>query len=569
MGRGMFMTLLCSALAVVPATPGAFGFAQGAGQEQDPTPSSSLLESLQAAGDLDPTFGNKGIKTTDFFGNYDAATSLALQADGKIVLAGIAYHGSTVNTSDFALARYNTDGSLDTGFGVGGKQSLDFVGSYDQANGVAIQSDSKIVAVGASGHSIPTSDFALARYNPDGTLDQGFGSSGMQTTDFFGNEDSAFGVVIQPDGKIVLAGYAHHGVDVTTSDFAMARYNSDGSLDQTFGSSGKVTTDFFGSDDVAYRIALQPDGKLVLAGLTFNPATKSDDFAVARYNPNGSLDSSFGAGGKQTTDFFGGLDYAAGVAIQQDGKVVLAGLAAHGSDVSTYDFALLRYNQDGSLDQAFGAGGRQTTDFFGNADYATGVAIQADGKIVVAGYASHGSSTGDLALARYNLDGALDQSFGAGGLQTTNLLGNSDDNDTARAVGIQQDGGIVVAGNTQRGLTQVADFAVARYYAAPALPDFTIGFNSSTVSAQAGSKVALTVLVNRIGGFGGNVTITPPAASMGIKPKPPDPITTSSSSAVLKMKIGAGVAPGSYSRTFTATDDSGRTRTATVTIVVQ
>src|SRR5215469_15043858 len=509
MGRGMFMTLLCSALAVVPATPGAFGFAQGAGQGQDPTPSSSLLESPQAAGDLDPTFGNKGIKTTDFFGNYDAATSLALQADGKIVLAGIAYHGSTVNTSDFALARYNTDGSLDTGFGVGGKQSLDFVGSYDQANGVAIQSDSKIVAVGASGHSIPTSDFALARYNPDGTLDQGFGSSGMQTTDFFGNEDSAFGVVIQPDGKIVLAGYAHHGVDVTTSDFAMARYNSDGSLDQTFGSSGKVTTDFFGSDDVAYRIALQPDGKLVLAGLTFNPATKSDDFAVARYNPNGSLDSSFGAGGKQTTDFFG------------------------------------------------------------NADYATGVAIQADGKIVVAGYASHGSSTGDLALARYNLDGALDQSFGAGGLQTTNLLGNSDDNDTARAVGIQQDGGIVVAGNTQRGLTQVADFAVARYYAAPALPDFTIGFNSSTVSAQAGSKVALTVLVNRIGGFGGNVTITPPAASMGIKPKPPDPITTSSSSAVLKMKIGAGVAPGSYSRTFTATDDSGRTRTATVTIVVQ
>src|SRR5262249_44539014 len=231
-------------------------------------------------------------------------------------------------------------------------------------------------AAGTAGHTTSSStlDFALARYNPDGSLDPTFGSSGKQTTDFFGNQDSAFGLVIQPDGKIVLAGYAHHGDDTPTSDFGLARYNPDGSLDQSFGAGGKITTDFFGSNDVAYRIALQPDGKLVLAGLTFNPATSSNDFAMARYKPDGSLDHSFGAGGKQTTDFFGGFDYAAGLAIQPDGKIVLAGVAGHGNNVSTYDFALARYNQDGSLDHSFGDGGKQTTDFFGDLDSATGVA---------------------------------------------------------------------------------------------------------------------------------------------------------------------------------------------------
>ena len=526
-------------------------------------------EAPEAVGDLDPSFGNGGIATADFFGAYDAATALAMQPDGKIVLAGITYHGSTVSSADFALARYNADGSPDQGFGVAGKLTSDFFGNYDQANGVAIQPDGKIVVAGTAGHSFATSDFALARYNPDGTLDTTFGSGGKQTTDFFGFQDSAFSVVIQPDAKIVLGGYAHHGDDVSTSDFALARYNPDGSLDQSFGAGGKLTTDFSGSTDTAYRLAIQTDGALVLAGLTFDRSSNSDDFAVARYDPDGSLDQSFGAGGKQTTDFFGGFDYAAGLAIQPDGKIVLGGVAAHGTTAAAYDFALVRYNQDGSLDQTFGTGGKQTTDLFGDGDGATGVAIQADGKIVLAGYASHGSSVADLALARYNPDGSLDQTFGTAGLRTTNLLGNTDDNDTARALAIQPDGKIVVAGNTQRGLTTVVDFAVARYIGAPAIPDFTIGFKSSSVSAQTGSKVAVTVLVNRIGGFSGNVTITPPAAGSGIKPKPPDPRMTSSGSVVFKLKIGGGVAPGSYSRTFTAVDDTGKTRTATLTIAVQ
>src|SRR5262249_25193332 len=139
----------------------------------------------------------------------------------------------------------------------------------------------------------------------------------------------------------------------------------------------------------------------------------------------------------------------------------------------------------------------------------------------------------------------------------------------ARAIAIQPDGRIVVAGDTQRGLTTVADFVIARYNAVAASPDFSISANPSSVTAQAGSKVRITVDINRTGGFSGTVTITPPAASMGIKPKPPDPMTTLSSNAVFKMKIAGGLEPGSYARTFTATDDSGKTRIATVMIVVQ
>jgi uncharacterized delta-60 repeat protein len=570
MARGSFVKRVCSILALVLLGPGGLNAAL-ADWQQDP-PSAAGRENPEAAGDLDPTFGNGGIEITDFFGNFDFANSLALQTDGKIVLGGTTYQGAASSSANFALARYNPDGSLDQAFGSGGKQASDFFGGYDQADGVAIQPDGKIVLAGIAFQSTArnSADFALARYNPDGSLDQGFSSGGKQTTDFFGDFDQANAVAIQSDGKIVLAGYAQHDDDVFTADFALARYNLDGSLDQSFGSGGKVTTAFSGGG-VAYGIALQPDGKLVVAGAALNGGTGAYDFAVVRYNPDGTLDNGFGAGGKRTTDFFGGYDYAAAVAIQADGKIVLAGTAAgQGTTFSTFDFALARYNGDGSLDQTFGNGGKLTTDFFGDGDDANGVAIQADGKIVAAGSAAHTSANTHLALARYNPDGTLDQTFGVGGLRTTNLRGDSGDYpDQATSVAIQGDGRIVVAAETQHDTTLSSlDFAVARYSGA-SLPDFTISFNSSSVTTQAGSKVALTVLINRAGGFSGNVTVTPPAASMGIKPKPPDPVITSSSSAVFKLKVGGGVGPGSYARTFTATDDSGRTRTAAVTIVVQ
>jgi uncharacterized delta-60 repeat protein len=328
--------------------------------------------------------------TTDFAGGSDLAFGVALQPDGKIVAAGTATRGATI-ISDFALARYNPDGSLDATFGSAGKVTTDFGGDSDRAQSVALQPDGKIVAAGTtSTPGVSGADFALARYNPDGSLDATFGSAGKVTTDFGGGAEA---VALQPDGKIVAAGSASPGATIF-SDFALARYNPDGSLDATFGSGGKVTTEFTANFDQANTVALQPNGKIVAAGRT--GAGTSHDFALARYNPDGSLDATFGSGGKVTTDFTGGSDQAFGVALQPNGKIVAAGTAHTGTIL---EFALVRYKKHGGLDPSFGSGGKVTTDFTGSNDLAFGVTLQPDRKIVAVGDA--GTVNSDFALARY------------------------------------------------------------------------------------------------------------------------------------------------------------------------
>jgi uncharacterized delta-60 repeat protein len=535
-----------------------------AGPATEMSKRAGLIERPQAAGDLDPTFGVNGLQTTDFFSDLDWAFGVGVQSDGKIVAAGSAQHSLDPASSDFAVARYNPDGTPDQGFGSAGKQTTDFFGNYDQADSVAIQPDGKVVLAGYAqrGNDRSTADFALARYNPDGSLDQTFGSGGKQSTDFFGDQDQAAALAIQPDGKIVEAGFAQNR---SAADFALARYSPDGTLDQSFGSAGRVTTTFSGTADVL-GVLIQPDGKIVAAGYSLPAGSSNQRFALARYNTDGTLDQSFGSGGKQTTDFFGHVNVARAVAIQTDGKIIAAGLAWTGAGYTTSDFALAGYNADGSLDQTFGSGGKQTTDFFSRSDEAHGIAIQSDGKIVLAGSAqdSDDTSNSDFALARYNRDGTLDQSFGSGGKQTTDFFGGLD---SASGVAIQPDGKIVLAGYASHTREySTFDFGLARYTVAP---DFSIAFTPSAVPTPAGSKVRSTLVINRIGGFSGNVTVTAPEPSMGIKPKPLDPLTISGDRTVLKLKVADGVSPGSYDRVFTATDDMGRTRAATLTIVVQ
>jgi uncharacterized delta-60 repeat protein len=332
------------------------------------------LGRYNAGGSLDPTFGSGGMMTTDF-GGFDAASAVAIQTDGRIVAAGRSGSGG------FALGRYNAGGSLDPTFGSGGKVTTDF-GGVDSALGVALPSNGKIVAVGGGGSGV---DFVVARYNADGSLDSTFGSGGMVTTDFGGFE-AATAVAIQVDGKIVATGSTFSG---GFQQFALVRYNADGSLDTSFGSSGKVTTDFGLGSGFGGALAIQSDGKIVAAGRA------GSDFVLARYNGEGSPDASFGSGGKVTTDFGGVLfDAAFGVALQSNGKIVAAGSAF---SPPSADFALARYNADGSLDPTFGSGGKVTTDF-GGFDVAFGVALQADGNIVAAG---QGGSSFDFALARY------------------------------------------------------------------------------------------------------------------------------------------------------------------------
>jgi uncharacterized delta-60 repeat protein len=294
-----------------------------------------------AAGDLDTSFDADGRAVTDFFGNDDFAYAVAVQSDGRIVVAGDTFDPDA-ESFDFALARYNTDGSLDSSFGSGGRVATDFFGFGDIANAIAVQSDGRIVAAGNGRSAISGfDDFALARYNSNGSLDTSFDSDGKVNTDFFGSLDQANALAIQSDGRIVVAGQS---VNSPAADFALARYNADGSLDASFGSAGKVTTDFFGNIDSAFGLTIQSDNRIVAAG-SADPGADTNDFALARYNPEGALDSSFGSAGKITTDFSGGFNEARSIAIQPEGRIVVAGLGCEPDDEAC-DFAIARYNND-------------------------------------------------------------------------------------------------------------------------------------------------------------------------------------------------------------------------------
>ncbi len=337
--------------------------------DSDENPFNFRITGTVTAGSLDPTFGTGGIVTTHI-GSVDSGRAVAVQSDGKIVVAGYTDHNYIYTGMDFAVMRYNADGSLDTSFGVGGKVLTDVGSASDFAYSVALQSDGKIVV---AGYSVIGSqeDFALVRYNVDGSLDTSFGTGGKVTTGI-SYHDYAYSVALQSDGKIVVAGRAG-------GDFAVVRYNTDGSLDTSFDADGKVTTPVGVGYGYAYgqSLVVQPDGRLVLAGYAGTVA----DFAAVRYNANGSLDTSFGVGGKVTTNVNGYGDYGGAVALQSDGRLVVAGNSlVLGS--GTY-FTLVRYNADGSLDPSFGTGGKVTTNVKADYDDLCGVAIQFGGKIVV------------------------------------------------------------------------------------------------------------------------------------------------------------------------------------------
>jgi uncharacterized delta-60 repeat protein len=364
-------------------------------------------------GVLDGTFGTAGKATTNIV-TYDYGIDLAMQSDGKYVVAGRTLNGATL---DFAVVRYNSNGSLDTGFGTGGKVITSVTSSNDYGMGVAIQSDGKVVVAGFGGPTA-TCDFAVVRYNADGTLDTGFGGSGIVTTSIGSGADEAYDVAIQPDGKILVVGGS-------SGKFALVRYNTNGSLDGSFGTGGIVTSTVGPGSAEGRALAVQADGKIVMAGNSYNGSYA--DFAVARYNSNGSLDTAnFGSpNGWVVTSLSSDHDMAYGVALQLDGKIVAGGFVKNGSNE---DFAVIRYNTNGSLDTAnFGSpNGWVTTHFAGAVDEVMAVAIQSDGRIVAAGWTSGGAGD-DFAIARYNSDGSLDSSFGTGGKLTTDFGGNNDE----------------------------------------------------------------------------------------------------------------------------------------------
>lgn len=490
-----------------------------------------------AAGDLDTSFGNGGKVTTDFFGVGDVANDMALQPDGKIVLAGSAFKVTNVVQSDFAVARYNNDGSLDSTFGIGGKVTTDIFGEIDGAEAVAIQPDGRIVAVGSAG-SGQGFLHTLVRYNTDGSLDLSFGSGGKVITPI--NIGGAFeDVAIQPDGKILAAGRT--GIFVNQfiiGHLVIARYNSDGSLDPTFGAGGKVIDTFLGGT-VAYALALQPDGRIVVAG-TF----ASQDFALVRYNSNGSLDTTFGSGGIRAIDFSGRDDQGYGITIQQDGKIVIVGSTQAGGILQ---FGVARTDAQGNLDPSFGSGGKVITAFSGDFDRADDVLIQPDGKIVAAGVAD-GDVVG-FALARYNSNGSLDSGFGNGGKLVTSF----GDYAEAFAVGMQPDGKIIASGRANLPPAFSPDFALVRYESGPSF-DICLQDDSSGNLFQFNSATGDYLFTNCSGfTLGGIGTITRRGSTITLQQNGPD--------RRVLAKIDGGVNKGTASvqvfatgATFTITD---------------
>jgi uncharacterized delta-60 repeat protein len=483
-----------------------------------------------ATGVLDATFSGDGLFTADF-GADDRASGVAIRSDGDIVVGGSADGGS----SDFAVLRLNSNGTLDAGFDLDGRFTFTF-GALDFCNDIALQSDNKIVMVGyTSSFAVTINDMAVARVNANGGLDLTYDVDGLQTIEF-GNDDRANGVaidplgraviagswdggssdyaiarltavgaldvsfsgdgranatfgggvfggaefaqdlVLRPDGDIEVVGYTdatvEGGASGATNNFGVLRLNSDGSFDNTFDGNGRKLIDF-GGDDLAYSVARDQDGTLILAGIT------GVDFAIARLR--GALDIGFNAGGIQKTNY-GATDTGNAVLVQPDGKILVAGSWDGGAS----DFALARYTAAGALDPAFGGGfygfgsGLTNATFgvgvFGAEEFATDMALQPDGKIILVGYTNNvgGVATAglfDLAVARFTSTGALDATFSGDGLFTFNFALTNDDR--ATGVAVRPNGKIIIGGFTDGG---ASDFVVLQLNS-NGTPDLTFNGN--------------------------------------------------------------------------------------------
>jgi uncharacterized delta-60 repeat protein len=404
------------------------------------------------AGTLDLSFGTGGKVATSLSSTgHSFGTASAMQSDGKIVAAGYTYFGSNI---DFALARYNTNGSLDASFDVDGKVTTDLGDTLDFCYAIAIQSDGKIVLAGSTANF---TKIAVVRYNTNGSIDSTFDMDGIVTFSVGTILDDGRALAIQSDGKILIAAQSFSGAN---SDFSLIRLNTNGSFDMTFGTAGKVLTDIYG-DDLAYAMELQSDGKIVVGG------TSNMDFSVVRYNTDGTLDSTFDTDGKVKTSMTIGDDIATSLTIQNDGKIILAGNSNIGGNVN----ALARYNTNGTLDTSFDSDGIVLSS---NLCVVNDIKIQSDGKIVAIGlYNSTSSASLDFVVLRYKTNGTIDSTFDMDGKVSTELGSGLDD--FAYSTLIQSDGKIVVVGHGYYG--SYTNFMVVRYN-----PDIVTSVNNESES---------------------------------------------------------------------------------------
>ena len=417
---------------------------------------------LLNAADLDNFFSLDGQHLSgDALG--DVGSAIKRQDDGKLVVAGTSITNPAVLDYAFYVQRFNADGTLDTGFGNGGRVMTEFTPGADLANEVLVQSDGKIIALGiANGAPGANSTFALVRYTADGTPDGSFGTGGLVTSDPGPGLDSILGATLRSDGKIVVAGVSSSAG--APDQFTVARYLTDGTLDDSFGVGGVVVTPFTAFASRGAAVAIDADGKVVAVGTSQSGnVTSSENFAIARYNEDGSLDTTFDTDGKAIVNFENASDRATSLAIQGDGKILVAGEAS--GFTTRPHMAAARLNADGSLDTAWAGDGtlRLPLDTAGNRSGAMAVLVHSDGRVVLAGqqYPATGSAT-DFALVRLTETGELDPTFNGTGIRTLDFGGSSADQ-AGDAVFVAGEGIVMVGASNGGTPSRPFDTAIAQF----------------------------------------------------------------------------------------------------------
>jgi uncharacterized delta-60 repeat protein len=538
----------------------------------DATGANFELIRLNTDGSVDASFGNGQVITS--FSQPALGLSLVIQPNGQIIAGGGAGNSA-------ALARYNADGSPDSSFGTNGL--VTFQNSSALALSLALQPNGQIVVGGISGAGIffalnflgviHNAQFLVARLNANGTLDNQFGSSGVALLSI-GAGAMVSQIALQSNGAIVAGGISEQPSGIL--EFALARFNPNGSLDTTFGAAGEVLTNFDGRSDAVFGLAIQSDGKIVAAGASLIPFSSDDDevapaskihpsnlsfvfmfgignseIALARYNTDGSLDSTFGSSGVVTTSFDQGAA-AFGCLIESDGKIVIAGT---GDVDSTAVLVVARYSSGVAIPTFSVSVGQtpQTVAAGSTATYTIAVRTQTgltppSGQVALSASTSPSSSG---ITTNFNPSLVTD-----GGTSTLAVM-------TAAST-VAGTYTITISG-AAGGVTQTTTAILVVTGS-----DFSLGFNPSSISAQSGTKVPVTVLIDRSGGFTGKVTVTAPQGlPAGIVIKGTGEQTTKGGSVVFKVKVSSSAAPGSDQLTFTGTDATGQTRSATLTLVVQ
>ncbi len=403
------------------------------------------MVSAQQPGALDYSFGDSGKVISKNFGDCYA---MSVQADSKIVCLG---DSGMIGVENLRLARYLPDGTLDSAFGKNGIVDPALTETNITPTSIIVQPDQKIIAA-CSGYKAGVPTLVLLRLLPDGSPDAGFGKNGIGDSTYGIGESFPY-IALQPNGKILVLGWYYPG-------FILLRYNTDGSLDESFGNKGEVITTF-GAGTVPTAIALQADGKIVTSG-DYGGGVGYSRFLLARYNTDGSLDESFGNKGVTTTDYGKYGDYIKSIAIQTDGKIVGAGVTGTDFNFQNENIAVVRYQSNGKLDSSFGQQGKATVVFDGTNSQANSLLLTADGKILLGGGigGSAEGSSADFALIRLLSTGTLDSSFGnAGGTITDFGL-----YETGAHIAFQKNKIVLTGTSYMIDPQQQYNYALARYY---------------------------------------------------------------------------------------------------------